>query len=337
MIAPPRPSNPTGRPLSASVTTTKTKTKTKRVTAVTSSLASSSSSPNPHARLFQPPTPPVPPRRGPRQPQRTVVRSTSSLSAFRSGRSDDFADDANATKAGGGRLERSFSAEKDQHPPPPFSAEPTEGKEGDRKGGGGGTSGAVEAGSTTPISSARRDSDGRGPPSSDHDRQVQQQQQQQRRRKRPPPGSAGDAGTPSSDDVAGGTSLIRMRPSHGPRPRVSAPLPAVTDETTAPGATSSASPSDAAGQPTRRVFGGRAVEGGAGASSRPNPSLPSASEGPGGGDDRTSKDYYFDSYSHHGIHEEMLKDEVRTRTYQQVILQNSHMFKDKVRCVLVSA
>jgi len=45
---------------------------------------------------------------------------------------------------------------------------------------------------------------------------------------------------------------------------------------------------------------------------------------------RTSKDYYFDSYSHHGIHEEMLKDEVRTRTYQMAILNNSHLFRNKV-------
>ena len=30
----------------------------------------------------------------------------------------------------------------------------------------------------------------------------------------------------------------------------------------------------------------------------------------------TSKDYYFDSYAHFGIHEEMLKDEVRTLTYR---------------------
>ena len=29
-----------------------------------------------------------------------------------------------------------------------------------------------------------------------------------------------------------------------------------------------------------------------------------------------SKDYYFDSYAHFGIHEEMLKDEVRTLTYR---------------------
>lgn len=48
-------------------------------------------------------------------------------------------------------------------------------------------------------------------------------------------------------------------------------------------------------------------------------------------DERTSKDYYFDSYAHHGIHEEMLKDEVRTRTYEMAIMQNKHLFKDKVR------
>ena len=47
-------------------------------------------------------------------------------------------------------------------------------------------------------------------------------------------------------------------------------------------------------------------------------------------DDRTSKDYYFDSYAHHAIHEEMLKDEVRTKTYEMAIKQNAHLFKDKV-------
>merc|ERR1719410_749043 len=41
-------------------------------------------------------------------------------------------------------------------------------------------------------------------------------------------------------------------------------------------------------------------------------------------------DYYFDSYSHYGIHEEMLKDTVRTTTYQNSILQNKNLFKDKV-------
>lgn len=48
-------------------------------------------------------------------------------------------------------------------------------------------------------------------------------------------------------------------------------------------------------------------------------------------DGRTSKDYYFDSYAHHAIHEEMLKDEVRTKTYELAILNNKHLFQDKVR------
>lgn len=43
-----------------------------------------------------------------------------------------------------------------------------------------------------------------------------------------------------------------------------------------------------------------------------------------------SADYYFDSYSHFGIHEEMLKDEVRTKTYMNAILRNRHLFQDKV-------
>ena len=47
-------------------------------------------------------------------------------------------------------------------------------------------------------------------------------------------------------------------------------------------------------------------------------------------DTKTSKDYYFDSYAHHAIHEEMLKDDVRTRTYETAILQNKHLFQNKV-------
>uniref|UniRef100_A0A1B6GLP0 type I protein arginine methyltransferase n=1 Tax=Cuerna arida TaxID=1464854 RepID=A0A1B6GLP0_9HEMI len=47
-------------------------------------------------------------------------------------------------------------------------------------------------------------------------------------------------------------------------------------------------------------------------------------------DQMTSGDYYYDSYAHYGIHEEMLKDEVRTRTYMNAILDNRHLFKDKV-------
>ena len=43
-----------------------------------------------------------------------------------------------------------------------------------------------------------------------------------------------------------------------------------------------------------------------------------------------SGDYYFDSYAHFGIHEEMLKDEVRTMSYRNAILRNRHLFEDKV-------
>ena len=48
----------------------------------------------------------------------------------------------------------------------------------------------------------------------------------------------------------------------------------------------------------------------------------------GGGD--TSKDYYIDSYAHFGIHEEMLKDEVRTKAYMNAIEQNKHLFIGKI-------
>ncbi|CAJ0950378.1 unnamed protein product, partial [Mesorhabditis belari] len=47
-------------------------------------------------------------------------------------------------------------------------------------------------------------------------------------------------------------------------------------------------------------------------------------------EEMTSKDYYFDSYAHFGIHEEMLKDEVRTVTYRNSIYHNKHLFKDKI-------
>lgn len=47
-------------------------------------------------------------------------------------------------------------------------------------------------------------------------------------------------------------------------------------------------------------------------------------------EDMTSKDYYFDSYAHFGIHEEMLKDEVRTKTYRDSMIHNPHLFKGKI-------
>ncbi|KAJ9469809.1 Protein arginine N-methyltransferase 1 [Diplonema papillatum] len=43
-----------------------------------------------------------------------------------------------------------------------------------------------------------------------------------------------------------------------------------------------------------------------------------------------SEDYYFDSYSHYGIHEEMLKDRTRTLAYRDAVYNNKHLFKDKV-------
>lgn len=46
-------------------------------------------------------------------------------------------------------------------------------------------------------------------------------------------------------------------------------------------------------------------------------------------EEMTSKDYYFDSYAHFGIHEEMLKDEVRTLTYRNAMLHNKHLFQGK--------
>jgi hypothetical protein len=45
---------------------------------------------------------------------------------------------------------------------------------------------------------------------------------------------------------------------------------------------------------------------------------------------KSSGDYYSDSYAHFGIHEEMLKDSVRTKTYQKAIMRNPHLFKDKI-------
>lgn len=60
---------------------------------------------------------------------------------------------------------------------------------------------------------------------------------------------------------------------------------------------------------------------------------PSAVDGPKKDvplDQMTSRDYYFDSYAHFGIHEEMLKDEVRTLTYRNAMYHNKHLFKGKV-------
>jgi len=45
---------------------------------------------------------------------------------------------------------------------------------------------------------------------------------------------------------------------------------------------------------------------------------------------QTSSEYYWNSYAHFGIHEEMLKDEVRTKSYRAAIVNNRHLFRDKI-------
>ncbi|KAH1007230.1 protein arginine N-methyltransferase 1-B [Dendroctonus ponderosae] len=47
-------------------------------------------------------------------------------------------------------------------------------------------------------------------------------------------------------------------------------------------------------------------------------------------EEMTSRDYYFDSYAHFGIHEEMLKDEIRTTTYKNSMYHNMHLFNGKI-------
>lgn len=46
-------------------------------------------------------------------------------------------------------------------------------------------------------------------------------------------------------------------------------------------------------------------------------------------EDLCSSDYYFNSYAHFSIHEEMLKDRVRTTSYEKAILRNKHLFEGK--------
>ncbi len=47
-------------------------------------------------------------------------------------------------------------------------------------------------------------------------------------------------------------------------------------------------------------------------------------------DNAADLDYYFNSYSYSEIHEDMLKDRVRTDSYRDFIYENKHLFKDKV-------
>jgi protein arginine N-methyltransferase 1 len=66
-------------------------------------------------------------------------------------------------------------------------------------------------------------------------------------------------------------------------------------------------------------------------STEPGFALESAFSGGESGDHRDlGLDYYFKSYSHLSIHEEMLKDKHRTLSYMNSIVRNKHLFKDKI-------
>ncbi|CAF3162533.1 unnamed protein product [Rotaria socialis] len=47
-------------------------------------------------------------------------------------------------------------------------------------------------------------------------------------------------------------------------------------------------------------------------------------------EDMTSKEYYLDSSAHFAVHEELLKDDIRTKTFRNAIINNRHLFKDKI-------
>lgn len=47
-------------------------------------------------------------------------------------------------------------------------------------------------------------------------------------------------------------------------------------------------------------------------------------------EDSKPEGYYWSAYAHFGIHEEMLKDQVRTGTYRRAILDHAHLFRDKI-------
>lgn len=50
---------------------------------------------------------------------------------------------------------------------------------------------------------------------------------------------------------------------------------------------------------------------------------------------KENEEGYFDSYGHFGIHEEMLKDRVRTESYRDAIFSNEEHFKDKALPLLL--
>ena len=44
----------------------------------------------------------------------------------------------------------------------------------------------------------------------------------------------------------------------------------------------------------------------------------------------TSQDYYYDSHAHYSVHEKVLKDEVRNKSFRNAIFHNKHLFRGKI-------
>ena len=49
------------------------------------------------------------------------------------------------------------------------------------------------------------------------------------------------------------------------------------------------------------------------------------------GKTNSNLDYYYNSYSNYYIHEEMIKDKIRTESYKIAIESNKEIFKNKVK------
>jgi hypothetical protein len=53
------------------------------------------------------------------------------------------------------------------------------------------------------------------------------------------------------------------------------------------------------------------------------------------GNNDSNLDYYYNSYSNYYIHEEMIKDKIRTESYKMAIESNKEIFKNKVFTILL--
>jgi len=61
-----------------------------------------------------------------------------------------------------------------------------------------------------------------------------------------------------------------------------------------------------------------------------NKAIKSCSSAVAVADDLTSRDYYLDSDAHFSVHEQILRDNIRTNTFKSAINYNKHLFEDKI-------